>query len=217
MGIIKILIVDDHPTYREGLSRLLTEEVDFNCIGEASNGFDAVNMVKELQPDVAIVDVSMPDINGIETTKRIKATRPETAVLMISAFDYQSYILSSLQVGASGYMSKDRPFSEIAAAIRLVNKGDSVLDIKATDKVIASLVSSDNNHSNNVSELNSREMDVIRLASRGMSNKDIALTLIVSERTVQTHLVNIYKKLKVNSRTQAIIAGLRLGWLTIDD
>lgn len=217
MEPIKILIIDDHPTYRQGLSRLLSEESDFKCVGEASNGFEALNMVKDLQPDVALVDVSMPNINGIETTKRIKAARPETSVLMISAFDYQSYILSALQVGANGYMSKDRPFSEIAAAIRVISKGDSVLDVKATDKVIANIISSENNSSNGISDLNTREMDVIRLAARGMSNKDIASTLIVSERTVQTHLVNIYKKLKVNSRTQAVITGLRQGWLTVDD
>ena len=196
---------------------MLEEIEDIECIGQACDGYEAIKLAKELLPDVAIIDVSMPNLNGIETAKRIKSTCPQIAILMLSAFDYQSYILSSLQVGASGYMSKDRPLSEIAAAIRLINSGDSVLDIKATDKIVNHLASSDNGNKSGLGELNAREMEVIKLAAQGRSNKEIASTLIISERTVQTHLVNTFRKLKVSSRTQAVLYGLRKGWLTIDN
>ena len=217
MDTIKIVIADDHPTFREGLCRLIDEVEDLHCIGQASDGFEALKMVKELEPDVVILDVSMPGTNGIETAKRIKFACPKTAILMLSAFDFQSYILSALQVGASGYMSKDRPFTEIAGAIRLAKTGNSVFDFKATDRILNNIIFSDNGNEHNQANLNTREMDVIKLTAQGMSNKQIATTLMLSERTVQTHLVNIYKKLKVNSRTQAILSGLREGWLSIDN
>lgn len=217
MSTIRFILVDDHPTFREGLARLLSDEEDLECVGCAADGFEAVNLARELQPDIAIIDVSMPNLNGIEAARRIKLASPGIAILILSAYNYQSYILTSLQVGASGYMSKDRSLNEIASAIRLINTGDSVLDIKATDHIIEQLRYSDNGNGSISGELNTREMEVIRLAAQGMSNKEIASTLFISERTVQTHLVNIFKKLKVNSRTQAVLSGLRKGWLTLDN
>lgn len=211
----RLLIADDHPAFREGLSRLLEEEEDLECVGISADGEEAVRMVEELHPDVAVIDVSMPNLDGIKATEKIKAACPNTAVLMISAFDYQSYVLASLKAGASGYMSKDRPLQELISAIRLVRGGDSILDLKATDTIVQCLIDSERGGKTGFDELQSRELDVIKLTAKGMSNKDIAEELFISERTVQTHLINIFRKLGVNSRTQAVLYALRKGWITL--
>jgi DNA-binding NarL/FixJ family response regulator len=215
MEKIRLLIADDHPAFREGLSRLLEEEEDLECVATSADGEEAIKMVEELHPDVAIIDVSMPNLDGIKATEKIKATCPDTAVLMISAFDYQSYVLASLQAGASGYMSKDRPLRELISAIRLVHGGDSILDLKATDTIVRCLIDSGRDRKTSFDELQPRELDVIKLTAKGMSNKDIADELFISERTVQTHLNNIFRKLGVNSRTQAVLYVLRKGWITL--
>ena len=217
MEKIRLLIADDHPTFREGLSRLLEEEEDLECVAISADGTEAVKLAKELRPDVAIIDVSMPNLDGIKATEQIKAACPDTAVLMVSAFDYQSYVLASLQAGASGYMSKDRPLHELISAIRLVRGGDSILDLKATDTIVHCLIDSGRGSKTGFDELQSRELDVIKLAAKGMSSKDIADELFISERTVQTHLINIFRKLGVNTRTQAVLHALRKGWITPND
>ena len=217
MEKIRLLIADDHPTFREGLSRLLEEEEDLECVAISADGTEAVKLAKELRPDVAIIDVSMPNLDGIKATEQIKAACPDTAVLMVSAFDYQSYVLASLQAGASGYMSKDRPLHELISAIRLVRGGDSILDLKATDTIVHCLIDSGRGSKTGFDELQSRELDVIKLAAKGMSSKDIADELFISERTVQTHLINIFRKLGVNTRTQAVLHALRKGWITLND
>lgn len=217
MEKIRLLIADDHPAFREGLSRLLEEEEDLECVATSADGEEAVKMVEELHPDVAIIDVSMPKLDGIKATEKIKAACPDTAVLMVSAFDYPSYVLASLKAGASGYMSKDRPLQELISAIRLVRGGDSILDLKATDTIVQCLIDSERGSKTGFDELQSRELDVIKLTAKGMSNKDIANELFISERTVQTHLINIFRKLGVNSRTQAVLHALRKGWITLND
>jgi len=217
MEKIRLLIADDHPAFREGLSRLLEEEEDLECVATSADGEEAVKMVEELHPDVAIIDVSMPKLDGIKATEKIKAACPDTAVLMVSAFDYPSYVLASLKAGASGYMSKDRPLQELISAIRLVRGGDSILDLKATDTIVQCLIDSERGSKTGFDELQSRELDVIKLTAKGMSNKDIADKLFISERTVQTHLINIFRKLGVNSRTQAVLHALRKGWITLND
>ena len=142
MGKIRLLIADDHPVFRQGLSRLLRDEEDLECVAEPKDGIEAVKLAKELRPDVAIIDISMPKLNGIQAAKQIREACPTTAILIISAFDYQSYILASLQAGAAGYLSKERPLHELISAIRLVYQGSSVLDLKATGKVVDYLTSS---------------------------------------------------------------------------
>lgn len=217
MEKIRLLIADDHPTFREGLSRLLEEEEDLECVAISADGTEAVKLAKELHPDVAIIDVSMPNLDGIKATKEIKVACPDTAVLMVSAFDYHSYVLASLQAGASGYMSKDRPLRELISAIRLVRGGDSILDLKATDTIVHCLTDRGRGSKTGFDELQSRELDVIKLTAKGMSSKDIADELFISERTVQTHLINIFRKLGVNTRTQAVLHALRKGWITLNN
>ncbi|MDD4876378.1 MAG: response regulator transcription factor [Dehalococcoidales bacterium] len=216
MSKIRLLIADDHPAFLEGLSRLLADEKDLECIAKSEDGVQAVQLAKELQPDVAVIDVSMPNLNGIEAIKKIKTVSPGTVVLMISAFDYESYILASLQAGAAGYMLKTRPLHEIIGAIRLVYSGDRVLDTKVADKVVSYLRNDGRGDTSGTEYLHSRELEIIRLTAEGLSNKKIANELYISERTVQTHLVNIFRKLGVNSRTQAVLYALKKGWINLN-
>ena len=215
MDNIKVIIVDDHPSFREGLARLLADEEDIECIATSGNGIEAVELVKKLCPDVVIIDVSMPEYNGIDITKIIKQVSPSTCVLMLSAFNYESYILAALNAGAAGYMLKDSSLTELISALRLVTNGDSVLGINVTDKVMRHIITAsdiykDGNH------LNNREVEVIKLAAKGLGNKEMANDLCLSERTVQTHLFNIYRKLNANTRTKAVLTAIKLGYVSLD-
>jgi len=216
MEKIRLLIADDHPAFREGLCRILAEEEDLECVAKSADGIEAVKLAEELQPDVAIIDVCMPNLNGIEAAKQIKAACHNTTILMVSAFDYESYILACLQAGAVGYILKNTPLREIVSAIRLVHTGRSVLDLKVTDKIVRHLVTHRSGETD-FAHLFPRELEILGLAAKGKSNKDIAGELYISERTVQTHFVNIFRKLGVNSRTQAVLHALRSGWITLND
>jgi len=222
MNRIRLLITDDHPAFRDGLARMLDQEEDFECVGKAAGGAEAINMAKRLKPDIVLMDVVMPKSDGIRTAKEIRKHCPKTAIIMLSAFDYEAYIVTSLRAGARGYILKTSPLDKIISTIRLVHRGESVLDTKATDKLMKhlQLKESDDGRINNkigFDMLQPRELEVIGLAAQGMSNKEIANTLFISERTVQTHLVNIFRKLGANSRTQAVLSALKEGWVELDD
>ena len=217
MEKIRLLIADDHPTFLEGLSRLLQDEEDLECIATTADGKEAIELTKEYKPDIAVIDVSMPRVNGIEATRQIRKSCPDTRVLMVSAFDYHSYILSSLQAGAAGYMLKDTPLPELVSSIRLVYRGKSVLDQRAANIIVGDVGTSEDIIPKGLETLPLREVEILKLTAKGMSNKEISDKLFISERTVQTHLIRIYRKLRVNSRTKAVTHALSAGWLTIDD
>lgn len=221
MDKIRFLIVDDHPAFSKGLSRMLEDEEDFECVGEAPDGVAAISLARKLKPDIALIDVSLPKLSGIQAAKEIRKHCPKTAVIMLSAFDYEAYILSSLRAGARGYVLKTTPVEKLISAIRLVHKGERVLDIKAMDKLVQHLQprAFDGNGQGNISfdMLHPRELEVIGSIAKGMSNKEIANQLVISERTVQTHLVNIFRKLGANSRTQAVLYALKEGWIELGD
>ena len=218
---IKVLIADDHPTFRDGLCRLLEGEGDFECVGQAGDGQEAVDMTKKLGPDVVLIDINMPRLRGAEAAKEIKKNCPKVAIIMLSAFDYEAYIVTSLQAGARGYLLKSTSLEKLTSSIRLVYRGESVLDIKATDKLVHHLQPRTNGNNNNNStqfqRLYPREIQVLKLAAKGKGNKEIADILSISERTVQTHLVNIFKKLGATSRTQAVLTALREGWIALSE
>jgi len=215
MEKIGILIADDHPAFREGLARLLGEEKDLEVVALAGNGEEAVTLARELVPQVVIIDITMPGINGIEATKRIKAACPTTSILILSAYEYDSYVIGAIRAGAAGYMSKNVLVSQIAATVRAIRAGEAVLDSKAAAKVFRRLEY--NTRKGGGQELQPRELEVLKLAAKGMSNKQIAQGLVISVRTVQTHLVSIFNKLEVGSRTEAVLHALKEGWLTLDD
>jgi two-component system, NarL family, response regulator LiaR len=217
MEKIKLMVVDDHPTFRDGLSRLLQEEEDIEIISTPESGERAVELAEKLKPSVIIMDISMPGINGIEATKQIKTKCPEVSILMVSAYSYQSYILASLRAGAAGYLLKNAPLQELIKAVRLIHSGEGVFDMKVTGNLLRNLASEKGEKRKDLEELHPRELEILTIAARGGSNKEIASRLEISERTVQTHLVNIFRKLRVSSRTEAVLKGLRAGWFTLDD
>jgi two-component system, NarL family, response regulator LiaR len=217
MEKIKLMVVDDHPTFRDGLSRLLQEEEDLDVVSTPGSGEQAVELAQTLKPSVIIMDISMPGINGIEATKQIKTRCPEVSILMVSAYSYQSYILAALRAGAAGYLLKNAPLQELIKAVRLIHSGEGVFDMKITGNLLRNLASDKGDRRKDLEELHPRELEILTIAARGGSNKEIASRLEISERTVQTHLVNIFRKLRVSSRTEAVLKGLRAGWFTLDD
>jgi len=219
MGKIRVLLAEDHVVVREGTRELIQREADMKVVGEASDGEEAIQLANKLQPDVVIMDISMPKLSGIEATKQIKALQPDTAVLILTAYDNDQYIFALLEAGAAGYLLKNVRGRELIDAIRAVHAGESVLHPAVARRVISHLMSPALSHieSRVIEPLSDREMEVLKLAAQGISNKGIAEQLFLSPRTVQTHMGNIFNKLGVASRTEAVLHGLRKGWLTLED
>ena len=215
----RIVIADDHAVLREGMRNRLEQEKDFEVVGEASDGEEAVKLGSELKPDVIIMDIVMPKLSGIEATRLIKQASPSTAVLILTAYSDIRYILGLLEAGACGYLLKSARGSEIVGAIRAVRSGESVLDPVVTRKLLQRVVglAQGNGEGSTSGQLTPRETEILRLAATGMSNKDIANVLFLSLRTVKAHLTNIFNKMGCGCRTDAIIKGLRDGYITLDD
>jgi DNA-binding NarL/FixJ family response regulator len=216
---IRILIADDHAFVREGTRRILEQEPDLEVVAEAGDGEETVKLACDLKPDVALVDVAMPRIDGIEATRRIKAQCPAVAVLVLSAYDDDQFVFGLLEAGAAGYLLKSVRGQEIVDAIRAVHAGESVLHPSVARKVLNRFagVSGKPRERKSLDLLTEREMDVLKLVTKGLSNKDIAEGLCLSVRTVQGHLANIFNKLRVSSRTEAVVHALKEGWVTLDD
>jgi DNA-binding NarL/FixJ family response regulator len=216
---IRVIIAEDHAVVREGTRQLLERHGDIEVVGEAANGAEAVALVERVKPDVAIVDISMPVMGGIEATEKIKAGRPATAVLILTAYDDDQYVFALLAAGAAGYLLKDVPAAEVVRAVRAVHAGEPVLHPAIARKILARFAAERQREQPPPEGelLTERERDVLRLAACGMSNSRIADHLSVSIRTVQAHLTHIFDKLGVGSRTQAVIAGLRRGLIDLED
>ncbi len=219
MSKIKILLADDHAVVRQGTRELLEREEDLEVVAEAGDGEEAVRLVAREHPDVVIMDISMPKLNGIEATRQIKASLPATAVLVLTAYDNDQYIFALLEAGAAGYLLKDVHAEELIKAVRAVHAGESVLHPAIARKVINRFAPAASKRAEeSVQEsLTEREMQVLKLAAKGMTNQEIAQELTLSVRTVQTHLSNIFGKMQVGSRTEAVLQGLKKGWLVLDD
>ena len=219
MSSINVLLAEDHVITRQGIRRLIEDEKGVKVIGEASDGEEAVQMVTDMKPDVVIMDIAMPKLNGIEATRQIKLTSPRTAVLILSAYDDDEYVFALLKVGAAGYLLKNISGDELTRAIRAVYKGEPVLDPIVARKVMNyfKLPGKMRGLEKASEHLSNRETDILKLAARGMTNKDIADKLHLSNRTVEGHLRTIFNKLGVGSRTEAVLYGLRKGWFTLEE
>ncbi|MBF4482817.1 MAG: response regulator transcription factor [Dehalococcoides mccartyi] len=217
--MIKVLLADDHVIVRESTRELIQRESGMMVVGEASDGVEAVEMSMKVHPDVVVMDIAMPRLNGIEATKQIKQLLPTTAILILTAYESEQYILAILEAGAAGFLLKNVKGTQLLEAIRAVYAGESVLQPSTTRRVIDQLINkaTKTEEVSAVNPLTDREIEVLKMAARGVSNKDIADQLYLSNRTIQTHLSNIFKKLSVGSRTEAILYGLKRGWFIMED
>jgi NarL family two-component system response regulator LiaR len=219
MNKIKVIIADDHFLFREGTRSLIEHEKDMEVIGEAGDGEEAIKLVTRLRPHVVLMDIAMPRVNGIEATRRIKADYPATAVLILTAYDNDQYIVALLEAGAAGYLLKNVSGNDLVNAIRAVHAGEAVLHPAIAQKVFSRLGAAGGERAEPMPlvELSDREMEILKMAARGMSNQEIATQLYLSRRTIQAHLANIFDKMDVGSRTEAVLQALRKGWLNLDD
>jgi len=215
----RILIADDHAMLREGMRNLIKQEKDFDLVGEAADGEEAVRLAAKLKPDIIIMDIVMPKLNGVEATKQIKQVSPSSALLILTAYSDIRYIVGLLEAGACSYLLKNSPAKEIVRAIRAVRSGESVLDPDVTRKLVQRLASLTKSPGESKASglLTAREMEILKLASRGISNKELSEKLFISLRTVKAHMTNIFNKLGCSSRTDAIIKGLKQGYIDLDD
>jgi DNA-binding NarL/FixJ family response regulator len=217
--IISVILADDHPVVRKALRSELNKEADFQVIGEASDGDEVVKLVDELAPDVVIMDIGMPKMNGLEATRQIKSMKPETMVLALTVYDDVQHILGILESGADGYLTKNILVEDIIQSMRSVVAGEAVLSPQVLQQVLkyALRYSVKPINLDTGLKLTPRELEILRLLAKGMGNKQIAQELNIGIRTVKSHLVDLFCKLKVSSRTEAVIAGLRAGYLKYED
>lgn len=219
---IKLLLADDHAVVRAGTRELLERQPDLNIVGEAADGEEAVRLTHELEPDVVVMDVRMPKMSGVEATRRIKAECPDVRVLVLTAHDDDEYVFALLQAGANGYLMKTAEIDELVKAIRTVAAGQSMLAPTVAGKVVAQFTSGKNlpdlltDTPGQYDGLTKRELGILKLVGKGLSNKQIGKEIFISDRTVQAHLSNIFSKLGVSSRTEAVMYAVRKGWITTD-
>ena len=215
---VTILLAEDHVVVRESIRQSLERNPNFKVVGEANDGEEAVKMARELKPDVIIMDISMPKLNGIEATKQIKANQSSVAILALTAYDYEQYIFPLLAAGAAGYLLKDISSRELINAIETVHKGESVLHPAVARKVLERFKHSGGYSGEEVTKiLTDQEITVLKMAAKGMNNKNIADDLCLSVRTVESHLASIFSKLGVGSRTEAVIQAMKEGWFTLEE
>jgi DNA-binding NarL/FixJ family response regulator len=215
--MIRVLLADDHALVREGTRRLIDAESDLEVVAEAASGEEAIEAVRQARPDIAIMDIAMPGMGGIEATRAIKADYAETAILVLSAYDDEPYLVALLEAGAAGFLLKNVNGHELVAAIRAVARGEAVLPPALNEKVMRRFSSRPALSPRQSDLLSEREFDVLRLAARGLPNKEIARRMNLSIRTVHSHLANIFMKMHVGSRTEAVLLALREGMISLQD
>jgi DNA-binding NarL/FixJ family response regulator len=212
---IRVLLADDQALFREGLDTLLSVHKDIQVIGQAVNGQDAVELAEKLHPDVVLMDMQMPILNGVGATRRLKAVLPDCRVIVLTTFDDKETIFDALRAGAVGYLLKDVGSAQLADSIRRTARGDSILDPSVAAKVVAEFSRVSSMLATTSSEvlpepLSEREIEVLRLVVVGLSNQEIAERLVISEGTAKTHIHNVYGKLGVHNRTEAAMRAREL-------
>jgi len=213
MAEIKIVIVDDHEMVRNGLSVMLEREEDFTVIGEANNGKEAVELVGKLQPDVVLMDLRMPEMDGVEAMRLIRAKDDSVEFLVLTTFDSDEYIFDAIEAGAKGYLLKDTSREELFKAVRTVNRGESLIEPAVVSRVLDRLTQLSQRVARGPDPLtlSDRELEVLQLMAKGSANKQIAGDLSITESTVKTHVANIFQKLEVSHRTEAVTKAMSQG------
>ena len=209
--VITVLLVDDHAMVRQGVRAFLATQTDFSVVGEAGTGAEAIALASQSVPDVVLMDLIMPDMDGVEATRRLKQVSPRSQVVVLTSYHEDEHIFPALKAGALSYLLKDLSSEELAAAIRKAAVGDAVLHPRVAARVIKELQGPRAEKVNPFTELSERELEVLKLIADGMSNADIAAKLVLSEKTVKGHVSNILSKLQLVDRTQAAVYAWREG------
>ena len=211
---IRVLVADDQSMVRAGFRMLLANEPDIEVVAEASNGLEAIHQAARFQPSVVLMDIRMPELDGLEATRRLIAADQAAKILILTTFDLDEYVYEALRSGASGFVLKDDPPEQLLAAIRVVAAGDALLSPAITKRVIAQFTQIPRSAPpRGLDELTDRELDVFRLIARGLSNPEIARELYISETTVKTHITHILQKLNLRDRVQAVVLAYETGLL----
>lgn len=210
MKKIKVAIADDHALIREGIKKLLELEENFEIVALAGDGIEALECIRNTQPDVILLDINMPNMNGIDCLKQIKTDYPETKVIMLTIHEDAEYLIETINIGAEGYVLKDADVSSLVKAIQKVVQGEVYIHPTLSGILVREYKRKDKNMEDVIgNNLTKREFEVIRLISRGYNNKEIAMELFISEKTVKNHVSNIFKKIKVTDRTQAALYAIK--------
>jgi DNA-binding NarL/FixJ family response regulator len=205
--MIRLLIVDDHPVVRDGLRVAFTGEPDIEVVGEAGNGLQAVEMVAAYKADVVLMDLRMPELDGVRAIRRLRESAPDTRVIVLTTFDTDSDVLPAIEAGATGYLLKDAPTEELLRAVRAAHQGQSVLSPSVANRLIGQVRKPQRG------TLSPREMEVLRLVAGGATNREAAAKLFISEASIKTHLLHVYAKLDVRDRAAAVGEAYRRGLL----
>ncbi|MFO7741553.1 MAG: response regulator transcription factor [Anaerolineae bacterium] len=214
---IRVVLADDHAVVRQGIRRFLEDDPAIDVVAEASNGKEAIRLVEDHHPDVAVLDIRMPEVTGVEATRRIKAGFPDTRVLILTAYDDDPYVFALLEAGADGYVLKTASADQLVDAVRTVHRGESALSPEVATKVVRQATDHrPEGAADQIEPLTPREIDVLRLVARGMTNREVGRELGISHRTVQGHLASIYGKLGASSRTEAVTEALKRGWIVVE-
>jgi len=216
-GKIRVLLADDHALVRQGIRQFLESAEDMTVVAEADNGQEALRLIESNTPDVALLDIQMSGMNGVEAARQIKSRFPQVRVLILTAYDDDPYIYAAVQAGADGYLLKRIDVDDLLRAVRAVYRGDAVLSPEVIARVMRQMQTGrPSATTEQVETLTARELEVLRLTARGLSNKEIGRRVGISDRTVQGHLASIYGKLGVAGRTEAVTEALKRGWIILE-
>jgi DNA-binding NarL/FixJ family response regulator len=212
---IKILIADDHPVVREGLISMIKREPDFKVVGEATNGIEAVSRTKELKPDIVLMDLRMPELDGVEAIRQISAAVPATRFIILTTYSDDEFIFKGIEVGARAYLLKDAPREDLFKAIRAVHRGESLIQPVVASKVLDRFAELSRQAQVPAEVLSEREIEVLALMAKGDANKEIAAQLHITDSTVKTHISSIFQKLNARDRTEAAMQAIKKGIIKI--
>jgi DNA-binding NarL/FixJ family response regulator len=213
---IRVILADDHNVLRQGMAQALNAQPDMTVVGQASNGVEAVALAHQLQPDVVLMDINMPEMDGVEAARRITSQLPKIGVIILTMYRRDDYVFEAIKAGASGYLLKEVELDELLASIRAVAQGEAVIDSAIAGRVLAELRQPQATKQAAESDLAERDMEILRLLAQGSTNQEIADNLIIAEKTVRNRLSLLFRRLHLENRTQAALYALREGLLEDD-